>query len=114
MIRDRDRDGAITNKQIESSKEAIVQYSATTNTEFSKKYALNQHLKSPVHKQKVYRYPNAKRVQQQVSDVIQGEDSSHRFDFSPESYSKAPTSTNIVSLCITVLHAGLLVFAFTE
>lgn len=73
MIRDRDR--AITNKQIESSKEASVQYSATINAfngsywecylchrEFDKKHALNQHLNSPVHKQKVYRCPNAKRL----------------------------------------------------
>lgn len=113
MIRYCDRDGAITNKRIESSKEASVQYSATTNAfngsyweyylyhrEFSKKYALNQYLNSPVHKQKVYCCPNTKRVcgkefvalaglfshlesescayirfekvQQQVSDVIQG------------------------------------------
>lgn len=31
MIRDRYQDGAITNKQNESSKEASVQYSTTTN-----------------------------------------------------------------------------------
>jgi hypothetical protein len=75
MIRDRDRDGAITNKQTEWSKEDSIQYSATRNAfngsywecylchkEFSKENALNQHLNSPVHKRKVYRCPNAKTV----------------------------------------------------
>jgi hypothetical protein len=113
MIRERDRNGVITTKQIEWHKGEDIRYSATDRAfnglswecylwhkKFDKKNALNQHLNSPVHKQKVYRCPNAKaacgkefvglaglfnhlesescsfirfeEVQQQVSDVLQG------------------------------------------
>jgi hypothetical protein len=73
MVRERDRDGVITNKQIEWHKEKNVKYSATNrafngsywecyvcHNEFTTVNALNAHLNSSVHKQKVYRCPNTK------------------------------------------------------
>ncbi|KAF1828624.1 hypothetical protein BDW02DRAFT_511913 [Decorospora gaudefroyi] len=72
MIRQRDPHGVITNKQIEWHKEKDFKYSVTNRAfngsywecyichdEFSTKPALNAHINSPVHKQKVYRCPNS-------------------------------------------------------
>ena len=113
MVRERDPHGIITNKQIEWHKEENVKYSATNrafnnsywecymcHNEFNTVNALNMHLNSPVHKQKVYHCPNSKgkcgkqfvtlaglfnhleseacafirfeKVQQQVGNVLQG------------------------------------------
>ncbi|KIX09294.1 uncharacterized protein Z518_00373 [Rhinocladiella mackenziei CBS 650.93] len=113
MVRERDPHGVITNKQIEWHKEENIKYSATSRAfngsswecymchkEFNAVNALNAHLNSSVHKQKVYRCPNMKgkcgkqfvslaglfnhleseacafmrfeKVQRQVQDVLQG------------------------------------------
>ncbi|RHZ46007.1 C2H2-type zinc finger protein [Aspergillus thermomutatus] len=73
VVREHDPHGVITNKQIEWHKEDIVEYSATNSAfngsswecymchnKFKTVNALNAHLNSPVHKQKVYRCPNLK------------------------------------------------------
>lgn len=73
MIRERDVHGVITNKLIEWKEESFSQYSATDRAfngynwecyichkEFNAKFSLNNHLNSPVHRQKVYHCPNAK------------------------------------------------------
>lgn len=109
-IRNRDPLGVITNRQIEWHKEEMVRYSATRfafngffwecylcHKEFNSSHALNAHLNSPTHKQKVYYCPNCEklfvnlgglfshlesetcqfmrfdRVQQKVSDVLHGQ-----------------------------------------
>ncbi|OCL13649.1 hypothetical protein AOQ84DRAFT_282691 [Glonium stellatum] len=73
MIRERDPHGVITNKQIGWHKEENVKYSATNHAfngyywecyvchnEYTTVNALNAHINSPSHKQKVYRCPNSK------------------------------------------------------
>lgn len=75
MIRERDRDGVITNKQIEWHEGESIQYSATDRAfngsfwecylchkEFRKRNQLNQHLNSPRHKQEIYCCPNVKGI----------------------------------------------------
>jgi Zinc-finger of C2H2 type len=114
MVRERDPHGVITNKQIGWREDEDVKYTATSRAfngsfwecymchkEFNTANALNAHLNSPVHKQKVYRCPNLKdkcgkqfvslaalfnhleseacafmrfeKVQQQVGGVLQGQ-----------------------------------------
>ncbi|KAF2205275.1 hypothetical protein GQ43DRAFT_362795 [Delitschia confertaspora ATCC 74209] len=71
MIRARDQNGVITNKQIGWHDEANATYSATSHAWngshwecylchkcFNSDRGLNQHLNSPTHKQKVYHCPN--------------------------------------------------------
>lgn len=113
IIRERDPHGIITNKHIEWHKEENVRYVATDRAfngfywecymchrEFDAVNALNAHLNSPAHKQKIYHCPNSKgkcgkqfvslagffnhlesgscgfmrfeKVQRQVEDVLQG------------------------------------------
>ncbi|POR35531.1 hypothetical protein TPAR_04237 [Tolypocladium paradoxum] len=113
MVRDRDPHGVITNKQIAWHEEENVIYTATKrafngsywecyicHNEFKTANALNAHVNSPAHKQKVYHCPNTKsrcgkqfinlaglfnhleseacafmrfeKVQQRVGDVLQG------------------------------------------
>lgn len=113
MVRERDPHGTITKKQIEWHQDEDIKYSATTrafngsywecylcHSGFNTINALNAHLNSPAHKQKVYRCPNSKakcgkefvtlaglfnhleseacaftrfeKVQQQVGNVLQG------------------------------------------
>ncbi|KAE8355933.1 hypothetical protein BDV28DRAFT_17108 [Aspergillus coremiiformis] len=113
IIRERDPHGTITNRQIEWHEENTGQFSATDRAfngsswecylchrDFRTAGALNSHLNSSVHKQKVYHCPNVEskcgkqfstlaalfnhlesescsfmrfeRVQQQVGDVFQG------------------------------------------
>ncbi|KIV98690.1 hypothetical protein, variant [Verruconis gallopava] len=72
MIRERDQHGTITKKQIEWHQDENVKYSATKHAfngshwecylchkTFNTNNALNAHLSSPVHKQKVYHFPNS-------------------------------------------------------
>jgi hypothetical protein len=114
MVRERDPHGIVTNKQIEWHQEENAEYSATNrafngsrwecyicHNKFMTANALNMHLNSPVHKQKVYHCPNWKgkcekqfitlaalfhhlesescgfmrfeMVQQQVGNVLQGQ-----------------------------------------
>ena len=78
MIRQRDPNGVITNKQIEWHKESNISYTVTKlafngsfwecyicHDEFSTKNGLNSHVNSPVHKQKVYHCPNLKNCSRQ-------------------------------------------------
>jgi galactose-1-phosphate uridylyltransferase len=73
IIRERDLHGAITNKQIEWHQDENIRYSATKHAfngsywecymcpnKFNTVNALNAHLNSPTHKQKVYHCPNSK------------------------------------------------------
>lgn len=70
-MRERDPQGVITNKQIAWHNQETTTYSATSlafngaywecylcHRDFNTVQALNAHLNSPVHKQKVYRCPN--------------------------------------------------------
>ncbi|EGC48252.1 conserved hypothetical protein [Histoplasma capsulatum var. duboisii H88] len=73
-IRERDPHGVITNKQLTLHNESNVDYIATDRAynglswecyichhKFDSKSALNMHVNSPVHKQRVYHCPNSKR-----------------------------------------------------
>jgi len=73
MVQKLDSQHLITKKQIEWHKEQDVTYSATNQAwngsdwecyichrEFATIHSLNQHLNSPVHKQKAYHCPNLK------------------------------------------------------
>lgn len=75
MVRERDPNGAITNKQIVWRDEKNVQYSASNlafsgflwecylcHKGFNMKKGLDQHLNSPVHQDKAYRCPNASSI----------------------------------------------------
>ncbi|KAH7053253.1 hypothetical protein B0J12DRAFT_571509, partial [Macrophomina phaseolina] len=74
MIRDHDPHGIITNKQVEWDKENKSQLlgnracvnsfnwkCSMCHSMFNTIKALNSHLNSPIHKQKVYHCPNSKR-----------------------------------------------------
>ncbi|KAG5933888.1 hypothetical protein E4U53_000831 [Claviceps sorghi] len=73
LIRQRDADGLITNRQIAWHDEEHISYEATSQAyngffwecylchdEFNTKAGLNQHLNSPRHKEKVYKCPNTR------------------------------------------------------
>jgi uncharacterized CHY-type Zn-finger protein len=109
-VRARDPYGRVTDQDIEWGREDMVHYSATQfafnggfwecylcHKEFNSRHALNSHLNSPTHKQKVYYCPNCEKrfvilggllnhlesetcrfmrfdtVQQKVTDVIHGQ-----------------------------------------
>ncbi|BCR97021.1 C2H2-type zinc finger protein [Aspergillus luchuensis] len=111
FVRSRDTQGVITRKLLEWNEDDNIQYKANSRAyngdywecylchrEFNTLTALNQHLNSPVHKQKLYHCPNAKcrkqfitiaalfnhlesescaymrfeKVQRQVQDVFRG------------------------------------------
>jgi hypothetical protein len=82
IIQQRDPHGVITNKQIEWHKEVNVKYSVTEQAfngfswecylchkEFNASTALNAHLNSPVHRQKVYHCPNLKECKKQFTTL---------------------------------------------
>ncbi|GLA57206.1 hypothetical protein AtubIFM54640_003331 [Aspergillus tubingensis] len=112
FVRSRDTQGVITRKLLEWNEDDNIQYKANSRAyngdywecylchrEFNSLTALNQHLNSPVHKQKLYHCPNAKckkqfitiaalfnhlesescafmrfeKVQRQVQDVFRGQ-----------------------------------------